>query len=168
VRFVNLLKQPLVLRGELHYGGAGKLGKRVDEPYHETTSIDNGAVEVRRSGKGVQHFSLERAPELQTLLAAFGALLGGDAATLAKYFELRAQEADAHFTLTLNSRPSGDGKRKPVHVVVDASGNEPRCFSYYPADGDASMMLLGSVAAAPLPQPLTRAALESVCQRLAP
>ena len=168
MRFVSLLKQPLVLHGELHYGGAGKLGKRVDEPYHEATTIDAGAVEVRRSGKSVQRFSLERAPELQTLLAAFGALLGGDAATLEKFYDVRAQQADAHFTLNLTSRPNGDSKRKPVNVVVDGAGNEPRCFSYYPADGDASIMLLGSLANATLPQPLTRSALEGVCQRLAP
>jgi len=168
VRFVNLLKQPLVLHGELHYGGPGKLGKRVDEPYHEATTIDDGAVEVRRSGKAVQRFSLERAPELQTLLAAFGALLGGDAATLQKFYDLRAQQSGEYFTLTLTSRPMGGAKSKPVHVVVDGVDNEPGCFSYYPADGDASIMLLGSRAGSALPQPLTRAALESVCHRLAP
>jgi len=62
VRFVSVLKRPLVLRGELHYGGAGELGKRVDQPYRETTTISHGKVEVQRSGKPAQRFSLERAP----------------------------------------------------------------------------------------------------------
>src|SRR5947199_7763184 len=35
-RFVHMLRKPLQLRGELHYGGTGVLGKRVDAPYRET------------------------------------------------------------------------------------------------------------------------------------
>jgi hypothetical protein len=168
VRFVGMLKQPLVLHGELQYGGAGKLGKRVDQPYRETTTIADGSVEVQRADKPVQRFSLDRAPELQTLLAAFGALLGGDAATLAKYYQVDALEAGSDFSLKLTARAARPGKLNRVIVSVDGSGNEPRCFSLYQPDGDASVMLLGSLAAASLPEPPTRAALEKLCHRLTP
>src|SRR5262249_56636152 len=91
VRFVGLLKQPLVLHGRLHYGGAGELGKDVERPYRETTKIHDGRVDVQRAGRAPQRFPLDRAPELQALLAAFGALLGGDVATLAQYYRVAAR-----------------------------------------------------------------------------
>jgi len=168
VRFVGMLKQPLVLHGELHYGGAGKLGKRVDRPYQETTTIAEGNVEVQRADKPVQRFSLDRAPELQTLLAAFGALLGGDAATLAKYYQIDALQAGDDFSLKLTARAARPGKLNRVVVSVDGRGNEPHCFSLYQPDGDASVMLLGTLAAASLPDPPTRGALEKLCHRLTP
>jgi hypothetical protein len=168
VRFVAMLKQPLVLHGELHYGGAGKLGKRVDRPYQESTSIADGSVEVQRADKPLQRFSLDRAPELQTLLAAFGALLGGDAATLTKYYQIDAVQAGNDFSLKLTARAARPGKLNRVVVRVDGSGDEPHCFSLYQPDGDASVMLLGSLAAASLPDPPTRNALENLCHRLTP
>ncbi|HEX3124163.1 MAG TPA: LolA-related protein [Rhodanobacteraceae bacterium] len=168
VRFVGMLKQPLVLHGELHYGGPGKLGKRVDRPYQESTTIADGSVDVQRADKPPQRFSLDRAPELQTLLAAFGALLGGDAATLTKYYQVDASQAGEDFTLKLTARAARPGKLNRVVVVVDGRGDEPRCFSLYQPDGDASVMLLGPLATATLPDPPTRTALEKLCHRLTP
>jgi outer membrane lipoprotein carrier protein LolA len=168
VRFVGMLKQPLVLHGELHYGGAGKLGKRVDTPYRETTTIADDTVEVQRADMPTQRFSLDRAPELQTLLAAFGALLGGDAATLTKYYRIDATQAGSDFSLRLTARAARAGKLNRVVVSVDGSGDEPRCFSLYQPDGDASVMLLGTLAGASLPDPPTRPALEQLCHRLTP
>jgi len=168
VRFVGMLKQPLVLHGELHYGGRGKLGKRVDRPYQESTTIADGSVDVQRADKPPQRFSLDRAPELQTLLAAFGALLGGDAETLTKYYQVDAARAGEDFTLKLTARAARPGKLNRVVVRVDGSGDEPRCFSLYQPDGDASVMLLGPLAAATLPDPPTRSALEKLCHRLTP
>ena len=168
VRFVGMLKQPLVLHGELHYGGADKLGKRVDAPYREITTIADGSVEVQRADKPLQRFSLDRAPELQTLLAAFGALLGGDAATLAKHYQIEAIEAGADFSLKLTARAARAGKLNHVVVSVDGSANEPHCFSLYQPDGDASIMLLGPLAGATLPDPPARSVLEKLCHRLTP
>lgn len=166
VRFVAMLKQPLVLHGQLHYGGPGRLGKDVETPYRETTAIDDGRVEVKRSGRPAQHFSLERAPELQALLAAFSALLGGDAATLAQFYAIDAHEDGERFTLTLTPRQPELGRHLRA-VVVDGRGGEPACFSLRQADGDASVMLLGPLATAPLPPAPTREAVAAVCENAA-
>lgn len=163
MRFVSVLRQPLVLRGRLHYGGPDALGKDVDQPYRETTAIKDGAVDVQRAGRPAQHFSLERAPELQALLAAFGALLAGDAATLARYYAIEAHENGSRFTLTLTPR-GADLARHLRAVVVDGRGGEPACFTMQQSDGDASVMLLGALAATPLPAVPTRAALAALCQ----
>jgi len=89
IRFVHVLRKPLQLHGQLHYGGPGVLGKRVDAPYRETTNIANGEVEVQRDGKPARHFSLERAPELEALLGSFSALLGGDADVISDIYRNR-------------------------------------------------------------------------------
>jgi hypothetical protein len=166
VRFVSVLKRPLVLHGSLHYGGAAELGKTVDEPYHETTTIANGKVDVQRAGKPAQHFALERAPELQVLLAAFSALLAGDAAALGRSYAIDVTRSGADFTLTLTPRDAALARHLRA-FVVDASGNEPRCFSLRQADGDASVMLLGPLAGTPLGDAPTAAALASLCRHAA-
>lgn len=163
VRFVSLLKQPLVLHGQLHYGGDGELGKRVDAPYRETTTISAGRVDVARAGKPVQHFSLDRAPELQVLLSAFSALLGGDAAALSRFYAIDASQSGAGFRVTLTPRSADVGKHLR-EFIVDGSGSEPRCFTLRQTDGDDSVMLLGPAAAAPLAQPPTRATLAALCR----
>ena len=167
VRFVHLLKTPLVQRGELDYGGAGKLGKRVEQPYRETTTIDAGSVEVQREGRSTRKFPLDRAPELQALLAGFSALLGGDAAALEKIFGIRFVDNGSKWTLTLT--PHEAALAKHLHeIIVDGSDDEPHCFSLHETDGDASIMLLGPLAAATLPVPPTRPALDTICQRITP
>lgn len=162
-----MLKQPLLLHGQLHYGGPGELGKRVDQPYHETTTINAGKVEVQRAGKPAQHFSLERAPELQALLAAFSALLGGDAATLARYYAIDTTQSGADFSMMLTPRGADLAKHLRM-VIVDGSGSEPHCFSMQQTDGDTSVMLLGALATAVIAEPPTRAALAALCQTGAP
>jgi hypothetical protein len=167
VRFVSVLKRPLVLHGELHYGGVGELGKRVDQPYHETTTISDGKVEVQRGGKPQQRFSLERAPELQALLAAFSALLGGDAQQLAQYYTIEATQDGNNFRMTLTPRIA-DLAKHLRSVVVDGHGAEPHCFSLQQSDGDSSVMLLGQLATAAVGEPPTAAALAALCQTAAP
>lgn len=162
VRFVSMLKRPLVLHGALHYGGAGALGKRVDAPYRETTTVADGKVDVEREGRAAQHFSLERAPELQVMLSAFTALLGGDAASLARSYAIDASQEGERFTLTLTPRDRGLARHLRA-VVVDGSGSEPACFSLQQADGDRSVMLLGALAAAPLPDPPTPKSVAALC-----
>jgi hypothetical protein len=167
VRFVRVLKKPLLMRGELDYGGAGKLGKRVQQPYRETTAIDGGRVEVQREGRAPRRFPLDRAPELQALLAGFSALLGGDPVALQKIFIIGFVQNAAKWTLTLTPHEAALAKHLQ-QIVVDGVGDEPLCFSLQQADGDASVMLLGALAAATLPDPPTRSALAAICQRVAP
>lgn len=162
VRFVHQLTRPLVLRGELEYGGAGKLGKRVDAPYRESTTISGDNVTVTRTGRTPRHFDLERAPELKALMGGFSALLGGDAAALAALYTLSLVDNTDGWTLTLTPRDAG----LSAHLrefVIDGAGSEPRCFILRQTSGDASVMLLGALAAAQLPQPPTTAALAAMC-----
>ena len=163
VRFVRMLRRPLLLRGELHYGGSNQLGKRIDTPYRESTTIAGGEVTVQREGKPTRNFSLERAPELQALLASFSALLGGDASALNQYYAIALQRAGVDWRLTLTPRNPALAKQL-LEMIVDGRDADTRCFSLHEGDGDASVMLLGALAAAKLADPPTPAGLESLCR----
>ncbi|MEP6938691.1 MAG: LolA-related protein [Rudaea sp.] len=162
IRFVHVLRKPLQLRGQLHYGGAGVLGKRVDAPYRETTSIANGEAEVQREGKQPRRFSLERAPELEALLGSFSALLGGDAAALDRQFAIRLDRRTNGWQLMLTPRAAALASHLR-DLVVDGNGHEVRCVSLHESDGDASVMRLAELAAAPLAEP-TLASAEALCR----
>ena len=162
IRFVHVLRKPLQLRGQLHYGGAGVLGKRVDAPYRETTNIANGEVEVRRESKPARHFSLERAPELEALLASFSALLSGDADALARQFAIQLERKANAWQLTLTPKSAALASHLR-DLVVDGKDHEVRCVSLHEGDGDASVMRLAALAAVPLAEP-TPAAAEALCR----
>ena len=159
---MRLLRKPVVLRGELEYDGPGKLGKRIDAPYREATTITDGAVDVEREGRAPKHFDLERAPELKALLTGFSALLGGDAATLRGLYTISLVENAPTWTLTLV--PAAPAQHLRAFVVAGRD-DEPRCFTLQQADGDSSTLLLGALAETALPQPPTPAALAAICTR---
>lgn len=163
VRFLHVLQRPLILRGELHYGGVDQLGKRVDAPYRETTTIAAGQVSVQREGKTARNFSIERAPELQALLASFGALLGGDAPALNRYYAIALERSAANWRLTLTPRAPALAKQLR-EMIVDGKDKEPQCFSLHEADGDTSAMLLGALAASQWPQLPTPVGVDALCR----
>ena len=162
VRFVHMLRKPLVLHGELTYAGPGRLGKRVDTPYRETTRVADGNVEVEREGRAPKRFELARAPELDALLTGFSALLGGDATMLQAFYTISLVDNASNWTLTLTPRAPALAKHLRA-LVVDGRGNEPNCFTSQQTDGDSSVMLLGALAAAQLSEPPDPAMLGALC-----
>ena len=165
VRFARPLRAPLVLHGQLDYGGGDRLGKRIDTPYRETTTIGAGVARVEREGHAPREISLERVPVLAALLGGLSALLGGDTAALAdRYAIALGAEGDA-WTLTLRPR-AAELARHLRAIVVDGHGHEPGCLSLEEAEGDASVLLLGELARAPLAHAPTRAQLAAVCRHV--
>jgi hypothetical protein len=162
VRFVRMLRKPLVLHGELEYGGAEQLGKTVSAPYRETMTIADGNVVVRRDGRGERTFALDRAPELQALLSGFSALLGGDAATLQKNFTLQLVDNAQNWTLTMT--PSGGLSKHLRDMIVDGAADEPRCFTLHESSGETSIMLIGALAAPKLPDAPTAESVAALCR----
>ncbi len=71
-RYSKLLRQPLVVSGELTYLGAASLDRRVTSPYGETTTIRGNTVRIEREGQAARSFALERVPQLEGFLTAFG------------------------------------------------------------------------------------------------
>lgn len=164
VRFSQMFERPMVVRGALEYLGPGKLGKRVDEPYQENTTIADGQVTVERGKRKPRTISLERVPELDGFLRGFSALLGGDAAALKQDFELSGSAEPGHWHLQLAPKDARLQKRIKA-ITVDGEGSEARCFSIIDADGDTSIMRVEEQAKLDLPDPLTQTAIEQSCRR---
>lgn len=163
VRFSDVLTEPLVSRGELRFDAVDRLGKRVDEPFQESTVVRGESVRVERQGRKPMQFNLKRAPELRALLAGFSGLLAGDLAALRRHFNVEVAGDDARWTIAL--KPLDARMRKRVAVVeVFGLQNAPQCFRIDEGDGDVSVMLVDAAAGKVLPQPLTPATLLRLCQ----
>ncbi len=167
VRFSDLLTEPLVSRGELRFDAADRLGKRVDAPFRENTTVQGESVRVEREGRKPMQFNLKRAPELRALLAGFSGLLAGNLAALQRHFKVDVSGDEARWRIALS--PSEARMRKRINVVeVFGTDNAPQCFRIEEVDGDVSVMLVDAAAMKVLPQPLTLPALLDLCQPAKP
>jgi hypothetical protein len=163
VRFSGLLERPLILRGELEYLGPGKLGRRVDSPYNEQTTVSDGTATVRRGERAPRTFSLGQAPELDGFLRGFAALLGGDAATLARDFELSVNGTRKSWQLLLKPRDRRLARRINS-IQVDGVENTPHCFRTRDSDGDVNVMLIETLAATKLPTRPSQPLVDALCR----
>ncbi len=163
VRFAQMFDRPTIARGELEYLGPGRLGKRVDSPYKETTTIADGQVKVQRGERKPREIALGQFPELEGFLRGFSALLGGDAATLERDFSVTARSDAARWRLELAPKDARLARRI-ASIVVDGTGKAARCFTINDADGDSSVMLVEALAAIELPKPLTPHNLDLACR----
>jgi hypothetical protein len=162
VRYSKLLDQPIVVKGQLEYHEDGALVRAVNEPFRERTEIKGETVTIERVGRSPRRFSLKRAPELRSMLAGFGAVLGGSRASLEQDFNLALKGDSMHWRLAMTPKVPTMGKY--VHdIVIQGRENEPKCVVVTQPDDEASVMLVGKAASATLPQPLTRESLDRFC-----
>jgi Outer membrane lipoprotein carrier protein LolA-like len=162
VRVSALLREPLVVSGELEFSGPASLDRHVREPYREDTSIRGESVRVEREGEQPRSFALKRAPELRGLLTGFSALLTGDVPGLKRSFDVQAQGSDESWTLQLVPLDSR-ARRRLQKIEITGHASTPRCFSLLNADGGASVMVLGD-AAASVPAKVTLESVKKLCQ----
>lgn len=169
VRFSRLVREPLIVSGELGYSSPTSLDRRVAMPYREDTSIRGESVKVEREGEKPRSFALKHAPELRGLLTGFSALLSGDAGALQQTFTAQAKGSGDEWVLSLWPKDE-KVKRRLFRMEVTGSGAEPRCFSMIGADNSLSVLLLGANAKAPLPEKVTEKAVYKRCavEELAP
>ncbi len=162
VRFSRLVREPLVVSGELGYSSTTSLDRRVTSPYRETTSIRGESVKVEREGEKPRSFALKHAPELRGLLTGFTAILAGDAAALHQAFNVRANGSGDLWALNL--LPTDKRAQRRLHKIeIIGSGTEPRCFNMVTADGAFSILLLGEAAKDPLPEKITEKSVYKRC-----
>jgi hypothetical protein len=161
--FSRMLARPLIVSGELAYLGPDALARTVREPYHEHTEIHGETVTVEREGGKARKFSLQRAPELRSLLSSFAALLGGNRAGLEQQFDLDLKGEEADWTLSLTPRDARVRERVRS-IVVNGNGAEPRCLTTSEPNDNVTITLLGSAAEKQLPPMPDRAWLEEQCR----
>lgn len=167
VRFSGLLDRPLILHGELEYDGPGKLARRVDTPYKEDMTIEDGEASVQRGDRPVRKFPLSQAPELEGFLRGFAALLGGDADGLTRDFELAATGSAKTWRLKLTPRDDRLAKRITA-IEVDGTDKSARCFHTIETDGDVNVLLVESLAGTKLPTRPTPPMIDALCRGITP
>jgi hypothetical protein len=161
--FSPLLARPLVVSGELRYLGPGTLARAVEEPYHERSEIRGDTAIVEREGEPPRRFSLDRAPQMQTLVASFAGLLSGNSAALERNFTLDLHGDASHWLLGLV--PRNPQVRETIRsITVRGGGSEARCLETFQANDDTTVLLLGSAAKAPRPSAPDRAWFDAQCQ----
>ena len=162
-RFSALLREPVIVAGELSYLGPGSFERRVTLPYRETTAIHGESVRIEREGEASRTFGLKRAPELGGLLSGFAALLSGDAAAVAREFSVASTGDEQSWALELTPLTRND-RRRLRQILVSGAESETRCFAVVSEQGSASVMLLGSAAAQPIAADATLDALLRRCR----
>ena len=142
-----LLKEPLRVEGEYRRPDSATLVRDVHSPYAETTTIGDGKVSIARAGKPPRVFALQRIPELHDLQTSFGALLSGDASTLAQDYRLDASGIEQRWQLLLTPKTEALSRRIRT-ITLRGRGNELRCIETQPAKGELQRTLLGGAAKA--------------------
>jgi len=163
VRGSRLLKAPLRLTGEYLRPDADTLVRQVRTPYVETTTLHAGEATIERAGQAPRRFSLSRVPELAGLQNSFGALLGGDHASLESHYRLQAEGTRQRWTLTMTPKDAALAS-KLQSIVLTGRGSELRCIRTQPAGkGDAQRTLLAG-AAQEAAKATDAAALAALCE----
>jgi hypothetical protein len=162
-RFSPLLSRPIVVSGELQYLGPGSLVRLVEKPHRERAEIHGEAVTVQRGDAQPQHFTLDQAPQMRSLVASFSALLSGDVATLRRSFTLDLHGAPNDWTIGLTPLdPRVHGLIRSI--LVTGRGGEPRCLTTFQANDDVDFMLLASAARSSVPAQPDREWFEARCR----
>ncbi len=162
VHFSPLLTRPLIVSGELEYGGPDSLARTVQKPYSEHTEIHGDQVTVVRGTGKPRTFSLQHAPELKILLSSFAALLGGNRQQLEQNFSLAIGGDDAHWAIGLTPRDHNVSQRV-ARITLNGQAGSPRCMITAAPDGSVTVMLLEQVAATPVAPDIDRAGLDKLC-----
>ncbi len=126
VRYRRALAQPLVSSGHLLWLGGFDFERRVDSPYKETARLEGRSLVVRRERGGERVIPIARAPELEVLFSGLAALFAGDAAAIARDFEV---ELDGDETWRLRLRPKDPRLRERVRALdLRGSGARVHCL----------------------------------------
>ncbi len=161
--FSPMLTRPLVVSGKLEYLGPDAVARTVESPYRERSEIRGETVTVERQGERTQSFSLQRVPEMRSLLASFTALLSGNTAALERQFQLDLHGDVGHWTIGLTPRDPYVHQRIRS-ITVSGEGSEPRCLTTYEANDDLTIMLLAGAAQTSPPAAPDRAWFDGRCR----
>ncbi|MDR0184354.1 fatty acyl CoA synthetase [Lysobacter sp. UC] len=163
VRGSKLLKSPLRLAGEYRRPDADTLVREVRSPYAETTTLRAGEATIERAGQSPRTFPLSRVPELAGLQNSFGALLGGDHASLQAHYRLQADGTRQRWTLTMTPKDAALAS-KVQSIVLNGRGAELRCIQTRASGNGETQRTLLAGAAQEAAKADDAAALAALCE----
>lgn len=99
------LSEPLVLSGRLSYLRGGRIEKDVETPYRERIVIDGDSMLVESPTRGESRsYSLRASPAAWAFAEGLRATLGGDLATLERYYRTSFKGGVEDWTIELAPR----------------------------------------------------------------
>ncbi|MGH8737799.1 MAG: LolA-related protein [Burkholderiales bacterium] len=99
------LSEPLVLSGKLSYVRGRRIEKEVETPYRERTTIDADTMTVESPARGESRsYALRTSPAAWAFAEGLRATLGGDLATLERYYRVSFSGGADDWTLELAPR----------------------------------------------------------------
>jgi hypothetical protein len=141
IRHLAALTKPLELSGELSYLRGGPIEKDVSKPYREHTSIEGDSLLIEAAGGEPRRYALRSHPAAQAFVEGLRATLGGDLATLERYYYVDFSGAASDWTLRLEPRDK-DMARYVKSITFRGSGAAISTIQVLEAGGNSSVMTL--------------------------
>lgn len=137
-KYLKVLKAPLQSSGTLTYTAPDKLEKRTLRPRPEVLVIDGKALTVETAGK--RHtLKLQDYPVLWAFVESIRATLGGDIATLERFYKVDLEGGPARWQLFLAPRERSMS-RVISQIRIGGAGSRIELIEVQEAKGDRSVM----------------------------
>lgn len=136
------LSEPLVLSGRLSYVRGGRIEKDVEAPYRERTTIDGDTMTVESPARGESRsYALRGNPAARAFVEGLRATLGGDLATLERYYRVSFSGSVDAWTLELAPRDE-EMARFVESIEFRGSRADISSIRVEEAGGNSSLMTL--------------------------
>ena len=141
VRRLASLTRPLELSGRLSYVRGGRIEKDVESPYRERTSIDADTMVVDPARGEPRRYALRGNPAAWAFVEGLRATLGGDLATLERYYRVSFSGGVEDWTLELAPRDE-EMARYVETIAFRGRGAKITSIRVSEAGGNSSAMTL--------------------------
>jgi outer membrane lipoprotein-sorting protein len=138
-KYLKVLKAPLELSGTLTYTSPGRLEKRTLKPKPETLIVDADELVIDSKARGRRVLKLQDNPVLWAFVESIRATLGGDIATLERFYRVDLEGTPAQWRLYLAPR---DRRMNEVISLIHIGGSRARIelIEVQETQGDRSVM----------------------------
>ncbi len=139
------LQQPLLSYGTLSMDSNGRLVKETQQPGWQRLVVDSHSITIQYGDpeNPGETIPLDDKPQLQSLIAAFRALLTGDLARLQQHYKLQLEGDEKNWQLLMTPRELSFSQQIQ-EIAATGNGGEVKRFEIIESDGDSTMMELGA------------------------
>jgi len=138
-KYLKVLKSPLQSSGTLTYTAPDKLEKRTLKPKAEALVIDGKTLTVE-TAEGKRHtLKLQDYPVLWAFVESMRSTLGGDIATLERFYKVELEGTPARWQLFLAPRERSMS-RVISQIRIGGAGSRIELIEVQEAKGDRSVM----------------------------
>lgn len=138
-KYLKVLKAPLQSSGTLTYTAPDKLEKRTLKPRPEAMVIDGKTLTVETSDGKRHTLKLQDYPVLWAFVESLRATLGGDIATLERFYKVELEGVPARWQLYLAPRERGMS-RVISQIRIGGAASRIELIEVQEAGGDRSVM----------------------------